>query len=67
MLQRIPIFVTENGCKKIGRLSIPIYDKSLGRNRAFGTTFRFGGTEIEVKVVDKATGQVFIKTVDFLG
>jgi len=48
---------TEDG-EEIGKWTIPIPDTSLGRNREFGVSFIFGGTEVEVKVVDKATGQV---------
>ncbi|XP_060562930.1 heat shock 70 kDa protein 12A-like [Ruditapes philippinarum] len=62
-----PVFVTDPDCSKIGSFSIPIPDTSLGKARKFGTTFLFGGTEIEVKVVDKATGKVTKRTVDFLG
>ncbi|XP_045204275.2 heat shock 70 kDa protein 12A-like [Mercenaria mercenaria] len=62
-----PVFVTDVGCSRIGTLTIPISDTSLGRERRFGVSFLFGGTEIEVKVVDKTTGEVTIKTVDFLG
>ncbi|XP_060559207.1 heat shock 70 kDa protein 12A-like [Ruditapes philippinarum] len=62
-----PVFVTDQGCSKIGSFSVPIPDTSLGKLREFGTTFLFGGTEIEVKVVDKATDEVTTKSVDFLG
>ncbi|XP_053400546.1 heat shock 70 kDa protein 12A-like [Mercenaria mercenaria] len=61
-----PIFVTEPGCVKIGRFIIPISDTTLGRKRKFGCKFIFGGTEVAVKVEDKATGEVHIQTVDFL-
>lgn len=59
--------VTEPGCIRIGRLKVPIPDKSLGRDRQFGLTFLFGGTEIEVKVVDKSSGKDYKTCVDFLG
>lgn len=62
-----PKSVTEEGCTKIGNLTVPIYDSTLGTERKFGASFKFGGTEIEVKVEDKATGEITTKTVDFLG
>ncbi|XP_060578454.1 heat shock 70 kDa protein 12A-like [Ruditapes philippinarum] len=62
-----PVFVTDPECSRIGKFTVPIPDTSLGKARKFGTTFLFGGTEIEVKVVDKATGEVTKRTVDFLG
>jgi hypothetical protein len=61
------VVVTDPECSRIGKFIVPIPDTSLGRLREFGTTFLFGGTEIEVKVVDKATGKVTKRTVDFLG
>ncbi|XP_053399339.1 heat shock 70 kDa protein 12A-like isoform X2 [Mercenaria mercenaria] len=61
-----PLLVTELGCVKVGEITIPILDTTLGRKRKFGSRFIFGGTEIAVKVEDKATGEVHIQTVDFL-
>ncbi|XP_052780579.1 heat shock 70 kDa protein 12B-like [Mya arenaria] len=61
-----PSHTTEKGCSEIGYLEIPINDTSLGKGRKFGVRFIFGGTEIEVKVEDKADKQVFRKRVDFL-
>lgn len=62
-----PDLVTEPGSQHIGSLTIPIPDTSLGRNREFGTTFLFGGTEVQVKVTDKASKKVYTTRVDFLG
>ncbi|XP_053399341.1 heat shock 70 kDa protein 12A-like isoform X3 [Mercenaria mercenaria] len=56
-----PVLVTEPGCVKIGELRIPIPDTTLGKEREFGCRFIFGGTEIAVKVEDKATGEVHIE------
>lgn len=44
--------------EQIGKWTIPIPDRSLGRHREFGVSFIFGGTEVEVKVVDKATKKI---------
>ncbi|WAR25155.1 LOW QUALITY PROTEIN: HS12B-like protein [Mya arenaria] len=49
-----PSHTTEQRCSKIGYLNIPIDDTSLGKDREFGIRFIFGGTELEVKVEDKA-------------
>ncbi|XP_052778299.1 heat shock 70 kDa protein 12B-like [Mya arenaria] len=62
-----PSHTTEQRCSKIGYLNIPIDDTSLGKDREFGIRFIFGGTELEVKVEDKADKRVFRKRVDFLG
>lgn len=61
-----PALVTEPGCAQIGFLRIEIPDTSLGKEREFGTKYIFGGTEIAVKIEDKATGEVYITAVDFL-
>jgi hypothetical protein len=62
-----PHLTTEDGCSLIGKLTIPIPDTSSGRKHEFGIIFIFGGTEIVVKVVDKESGEVMLKSVDFLG
>ncbi|XP_060570707.1 heat shock 70 kDa protein 12B-like [Ruditapes philippinarum] len=62
-----PQHTTEDGCKRIGTLIVPISDTSSGRNHEFGISFIFGGTEIVVKVVDKESGEMMLKSVDFLG
>jgi hypothetical protein len=46
---------------------VPISDTSSGRKHKFGTSLIFGGTEIVVKVVDKESGEIMLKSVDFLG
>ncbi|XP_060588439.1 heat shock 70 kDa protein 12A-like [Ruditapes philippinarum] len=62
-----PQLTTEDGCKRIGTLTVPISDTSSGRKHEFGTSFIFGGTDIVVKVVDKESGEIMLKSVDFLG
>ncbi|XP_060572365.1 heat shock 70 kDa protein 12B-like, partial [Ruditapes philippinarum] len=62
-----PQLTTEDGCNHIGSLTVPISDTSSGRNHKFGISFIFGGTEIVVKVVDKESGEMMLKSVDFLG
>lgn len=62
-----PTFVTEPGCERVGCFKVPINDISLGTKRKFGISYIFGGTEIQVKVVDKTTGKETVGTVDFFG
>ncbi|XP_060570709.1 heat shock 70 kDa protein 12B-like [Ruditapes philippinarum] len=62
-----PRLTTEDGCSLIGKLTVPISDTSSGRKHEFGIRFIFGGTEIFVKVVDKESGEIMLKSVDFLG
>ncbi|XP_060563267.1 heat shock 70 kDa protein 12A-like [Ruditapes philippinarum] len=62
-----PQLTTEDGCNLIGKLRVPISDTSSGSNHKFGISFIFGGTEIVVKVVDKESGEIMLKSVDFLG
>lgn len=57
-----PVYVSQKEDPKttyegneIGKWAIPIPDKSLGKKREFGVSFIFGGTEVEVKIVDKTT------------
>ncbi|XP_045203378.2 heat shock 70 kDa protein 12A-like [Mercenaria mercenaria] len=61
-----PQLVTEDGCSKIGQLHVDIPDTSVGTDREFGVSFIFGRTEIEVKVVDKESGEITRTFVDFL-
>ncbi|XP_053395912.1 heat shock 70 kDa protein 12B-like [Mercenaria mercenaria] len=61
-----PILVTEKCCFKLGVLSIPIKDTSLGRDRPLDTKFLFGGTEIVVKVVDQITKEISLLSIDCL-
>lgn len=68
-----PVFASEKEDPKttydglqIGKWTIRIPDKSLGRKREFGVSFIFGGTEVAVKVVDKATGKIEIIRINCL-
>lgn len=62
-----PFFVSEPGCSKVGGFSLPAPERGSKELRKVEISFIFGGTEIEVSVVDQATGEVTIKAVDFLG
>ena len=59
-----PIFVTDIGCQLIGQFDVPV---TGGTNGRIGTTFMFGGTEIEVIAEDKLTGMITKHRVEFLG
>ncbi|KAH3747262.1 heat shock 70 kDa protein 12A-like isoform X2 [Dreissena polymorpha] len=52
-----PQYVTD--CTEIGKWTFPIKDAGKkGKEREFGVSFMFGGTEVKVKIVDKATGEI---------
>ena len=59
-----PVLVTDSGCQMIGRFIVPITGGTKGE---LGTTFMFGGTEIEVIAKDKLTGKITKHRVEFLG
>ncbi|WAQ93768.1 HS12A-like protein [Mya arenaria] len=62
--EKNPLLVTESGCFEIGKLRIPI--SGTGLDRKVYVQMNFGGTEIEVKGTDKATGNAVEVKVDFL-
>ncbi|KAH3735129.1 hypothetical protein DPMN_041591 [Dreissena polymorpha] len=57
-------FVTEDGCKKIGSLNVPL--SGSGLNRFVIVRVMFGGTEIIVECEEKSTGRVTKTSIDFL-
>lgn len=59
--------VTEESCRQIGTLTVPVPENTVGEDRAFDVSFLVGGTEIEVKVKHISSGQVHKTRVDFLG
>ncbi|XP_060586655.1 heat shock 70 kDa protein 12B-like, partial [Ruditapes philippinarum] len=48
---RNPVRVADEGCIKLGTVTVPMPDTTGGCNRKVGVSFLFGGTEIEVKNV----------------
>ncbi|XP_060566317.1 heat shock 70 kDa protein 12B-like [Ruditapes philippinarum] len=48
---RNPVLVADEGCIEIGTVTVPMPDTTGGCDRKVGVSFRFGGTEIEVKNV----------------
>ncbi|KAL3879593.1 hypothetical protein ACJMK2_031882 [Sinanodonta woodiana] len=66
--QKSPMYVTDDGCVKLGKLIINIIDKSVPiGERSVLVTMTFGGTEIEVTAKEKRTGHVTKAIVNFLG
>ncbi|XP_052788090.1 heat shock 70 kDa protein 12A-like [Mya arenaria] len=59
--------VTDQGCRFIGAMSFPVDPKLFDKGAINTTCYKFGGTEIEVTVRNKVTGELFTSTVDFLG
>lgn len=63
-----PTFVTEEGCKYLGTLTIDMPDTSKGRDRGAIVHMTFSGTEITVTAVDQDDPERSVSTkVDFLG
>ncbi|XP_052789969.1 heat shock 70 kDa protein 12A-like [Mya arenaria] len=59
--------VSDPGCRLIGNLYVPLDPKLFQSGRIYNASFRFGGTEIVVKVNNTITGEEFSTSVDFLG
>jgi hypothetical protein len=64
---RSPELVTDSGCVKLGEVELPMPDTTGGVNREAIASFRFGGTELEVKVYDKSAGTERKISLSFLG
>ncbi|KAL3879591.1 hypothetical protein ACJMK2_031880 [Sinanodonta woodiana] len=66
--QKSPMYVTDDGCVKLGYVEVDILDKSVPRDqRSVLVSMTFGGTEIEVTAKEKRTGNVAKANVNFLG
>ncbi|XP_021358711.1 heat shock 70 kDa protein 12A-like isoform X2 [Mizuhopecten yessoensis] len=62
-----PLYITEASCQKIGAITMDMPDTSLGLDRGACVTVYFGGSEVELKAVDKHTGNEIRACFDFLG
>ncbi|KAK3577062.1 hypothetical protein CHS0354_003149 [Potamilus streckersoni] len=63
-----PIYVTDEGCVKLGYVEVDIHDMSVPtKKRSVLVSMTFGGTEIEVQGREKRTGKITKATVNFLG
>ncbi|KAL3879596.1 hypothetical protein ACJMK2_031885 [Sinanodonta woodiana] len=66
--QKSPMYVTDDGCVKLGYVEINILDKSVPRDeRSILFSMTFGGTEIDVTAREQRTGNVTKAIVNFLG
>ncbi|XP_060595949.1 heat shock 70 kDa protein 12B-like [Ruditapes philippinarum] len=61
-----PEYVTDEGCTKLGALTIEHPEGKTFEDKKFDTTFVFGDTELFVKVKIKKTGQEFDKYINCL-
>ncbi|XP_061185738.1 heat shock 70 kDa protein 12A-like [Saccostrea echinata] len=61
-----PEFTSDEGCRRLGSLSIDMPDILKGVDRAVNVQMIFSGTEIEVYATDKDTKKTVKTTVDFL-
>ncbi|KAH3834057.1 hypothetical protein DPMN_107375 [Dreissena polymorpha] len=59
-----PKFTTDVGSKQVGSVNVPLSGR--GTDRSVGVRMIFGGTEITVECVEKATGRITQLNIDFL-
>ncbi|KAH3834072.1 hypothetical protein DPMN_107390 [Dreissena polymorpha] len=59
-----PEFTTDVGSKQVGSVNVPL--SGSGTDRSAGVQMIFGGTEITVECVEKATGKITQLNIDFL-
>ncbi|KAH3834064.1 hypothetical protein DPMN_107382 [Dreissena polymorpha] len=59
-----PKFTTDVGSKKVGSVTVPV--SGSGTDRSVGVRMIFGGTEITVECVEKATGKITQLDIAFL-
>ncbi|XP_060595104.1 heat shock 70 kDa protein 12B-like, partial [Ruditapes philippinarum] len=64
--KRDPEYVTDEGCTKLGALTIEHPEGKTFEDKKFDITFVFGDTELFVKVKIKKTGQEFDKYINCL-
>ncbi|KAK3576893.1 hypothetical protein CHS0354_012950 [Potamilus streckersoni] len=65
--EKFPTYVTDEGCVKLGTVTIKIHDRSVPlKQRNVSVSMTFSGTEIEVSAKDVLTGQSTSVFVDFL-
>ncbi|XP_033724910.1 heat shock 70 kDa protein 12B-like [Pecten maximus] len=62
-----PKYVTDDSCQKIGEITLPMPDTSLGNERGANFSLYFGGSEIELTAEDIHTGRKINACFDFLG
>ncbi|KAL3879869.1 hypothetical protein ACJMK2_032146 [Sinanodonta woodiana] len=66
--QKSPMYVTDDGCVKLGNVSVNILDKTVPRGeRSVYFSMTFGGTEIEVTAREERTGNITKAIINFLG
>ncbi|WAQ94596.1 HS12B-like protein [Mya arenaria] len=59
-----PMYTTNPGCTRVGKLSVPL--SGSGLDRWASVRFIFGGTEIDVEATEESTGKVHNLNIDFL-
>ena len=66
--QKSPMYVTDEGCFRLGHIIVKIRDRSVPREeRTILVNFTFSGTQIEVTAIEERTGEESSVKVDFLG
>ncbi|KAK3587083.1 hypothetical protein CHS0354_014958 [Potamilus streckersoni] len=62
-----PVYVTDESCKQIGTLIVPMPDTTGGTSRDIEITMIYGGTEIRIEAVDKTSGKRVKTDIKFEG
>ncbi|KAK3577061.1 hypothetical protein CHS0354_003148 [Potamilus streckersoni] len=66
--KKSPMYVTDEGCVKLGYVEVDILDMSVPRKeRQYLLSLKLGGTEFDVQVREKRTGKIAKTTTNFLG
>jgi hypothetical protein len=60
-----PSYTTETTCNYLGKIVVPLQRPSA-KDNAIVVQMTFGGTELEVEAVEKATNKRLTATFDFL-
>ena len=58
-------YVTEESCKFLGELLIPLPESDVGQDKNIELSFLFGDTELKVEVKILKTGKEYETTIDF--
>ncbi|KAL3871162.1 hypothetical protein ACJMK2_039178 [Sinanodonta woodiana] len=61
----IPVYVTDDGCRKLGKITVNVLGQTKDDNTV-EVSLMFGGTEIQVEARDKKTGKSTNTKIDFI-
>ncbi|XP_060080309.1 heat shock 70 kDa protein 12A-like [Ylistrum balloti] len=61
-----PVYVTDNGCSYLGKITVNMPDRSQGKERTAKVRITFGDTELICEGIDEATGKRTREVLDTL-